>query len=184
METEKIQKECIDIVEQVGAKYGYDDNLKTVLLKAIFAMLKDCTEEERNLFYQMLSHTPIVIVENLTEEGYNQLLEQYIGKDINQHIIEEKADLGEYGKGVALGAYVSEPILDENMKLQGKKSFLYIQKVRGKAEEFFGTDINVAHLIHELGHAWHTEKEQYVMQEDGTLKERVGTAEFIYSFSL
>lgn len=183
METEEILKECRNIIEQVCTKFGYDDNLKSVLLKAIPLMLKDSKQEDRSLFYQMLSHTPIVITENLTQESYDKLLEQYIGKGVNQHVIEENADLGEYGKNLGVGAYVSEPILDENMNLQGKKSFVYIQRVTGKAKEFFGTDINVAHLIHELGHAWHAENEQFVMQEDGTLKERIGTAEFIYSFS-
>lgn len=187
---EEILRECRDLIEQVCVKFGYDnqdtegnESLKTVLLKVILAMLKDSKQEDRDLFYQMLSHTPIVITENLTQEGYDKLLEQYIGNNVNQHIIEEDVDLGEYGKGIAAGAYVSEAILDENMKLQGKKSFIYIQKVTGRSKEFYGTDINVSHLIHELGHAWHAEKEQYVMQQDGTLKERVGTAEFIYSFS-
>ena len=190
MEAEEISKECIDLVEEVCEKFGYDsqdtkgnDSLKTVLLKIIPAMLKDSNQEDRKLFYQMLSHTPIVVTENLTQESYDKLLEYYIGKNVNQHIIEEDVDLGEYGKTLGSGAYVSEPILDENMNLQGKKSFIYIQKVTGKAKEFFGTDINVSHLIHELGHAWHAEKEQFVMQDDGTLKERVGTGEFIYSFS-
>lgn len=190
MKVEGILNECKDIVEEVSERYHYDDkdkqgndSLKIVLLKVIPAMLKDSKQEERNLFYQMLSHTPIAITENLTQESYDKLLEQYIGKDVNQHIIEENVDLGEYGKDLGVGAYVSEPILDENMNLQGKKSFIYIQRVTGKAKEFFSTDINVSHLIHELGHAWHAEKEQFVMQSDKTLKERVGTAEFIYSFS-
>ncbi len=187
---EKILKECKDIVEEVSGRYHYDDtdkegndSLKTVLLKAIPAMLKDSKQEDRNVFYQMLRHTPIVITENLTQESYDRLLEQYIGKHVNQHIVEKNVDLGEYGKDLGAGAYVSEAILDEHMHLQGKKSFVYIQRVSGNAKEFFGTDINVSHLIHELGHAWHAGKDQFVMQQDGTLKERVGTAEFIYAFS-
>lgn len=190
MEVEEILKECKDLIEEVCVKFGYDsqdtegkDSLKTVLLKIIPAMLKDSKKEDRILFYQMLSHTPIVVTENLTQENYDELLEYYIGKNINQHIIEEDVDLGEYGKVLGAGAYVSEPILDKDMNLQGKKSYIYIQKVTGKAKDFFCTDINVSHLIHELGHAWHAEKEQFVMQDDGTLKERVGTSEFIYSFS-
>lgn len=190
MEAEEILNECKDIVGEVSARYNYDDkdkegndSLKTVLLKAIPAMLKDAKQEERNLFYKMLSHTPIVIIDNLSQESYDELLEQYIGKDVNQHITEENIDLGEYGKDLGAGAYVSEPILDENMNLQEKKSFIYTQRVTGKAKEFLGTDINVPHLIHELGHAWHAEEEQFIMQPDETLKERVGTAEFIYSFS-
>lgn len=186
MEVDEILKECRDLVEQVCVKFGYDnqdtegnESLKTVLLKVIPVMLKDSKQEDRNLFYQMLSHTPIVITENLTQESYDKLLEQYIGNDLNQHIIEEDVDLGEYGKDLGVGAYVSKAILDENMNLQGKKSFIYIQRVTGKAKEFYSTDVNVSHLIHELGHAWHAEKEQFVMQQDGTLKERVGTAELL-----
>lgn len=135
MEMEEILKECKDIVEEVSARYHYDDqdkegndSLKTVLLKVIPAMLKDSKQEDRNLFYQMLGHTPIIITENLTQEGYDKLLEQYIGKDVNQHIIEENVDLGEYEKDLGAGAYVSEPILDENMNLQGKKIFCIYSK--------------------------------------------------------
>lgn len=183
-----MQEELNDIVEEVCAKFGYDsndrennDSLKTVLLRVVAVMLKDSNQEDRNLFYQMLRHTPIVVTENLTREGYEKLKEQYIG-NINSHIIEEDTSLGEYGKEIGAGAYVSEPIIDENLQVKGKKSFIYMQKVDGDKKEFFGTDINVAHLIHELGHAWHAEKDEFVMQEDRTLRERVGTAEFIYSF--
>ena len=182
-------EEIKDVVEEVCKKYGYDsedkennDSLKTVLLKAVTAILKDANQEERNLFYQMLRHTPIVITENLTKEGYKKLVEQYIG-NINPHIIKEDIDLGEYGKKVGAGAYVSEPILDENMQLVGKKSFVYVQKVDGKVKEFFGSDINVSHLIHELGHAWAAEKDQYIMSGNKILKERCGSAEYTYSFS-
>lgn len=190
MKKEEIIEECKEIIESVCKKYNYNDkdiegndSLKTILTKVIPIMLEDSKLEDRKLFYQMLEHTPIVIKENLTQEEYDEMTEQYLGKDINKHIIDEEIDLGEYGKGVAKGAYVSEPVFDENMNLQGKKSFIYMQKVTPKAQELFGTDINISHLIHELGHAWHAEKEQYVMQEDGTLKERIGTAEFIYSFT-
>lgn len=190
MEVGEILEECRDLVEQVCAKFDYDsqdtegnDSLKTVLLKVIPAMLKDSKKEDRNLFYQMLSHTPIVITENLSQKSYDRLVEEYIGSDVNPHIIEEDVDLGEYGKALGAGAYVSEPIIDPNMHLQGKRSFIYIQRVTREAKELFGTDINVSHLIHELGHAWHAEDEEFVMQPDGTLRARVGTAEYIYSFS-
>lgn len=184
-----MQEEVNDIVEEVCSKFGYDsndrennDSLKTVLSRVVTVMLKDSNQEDRNLFYQMLRHTPIVVTENLTREGYEKLKEQYIG-NINPHIIEEDTSLGEYGKKIGAGAYVSEPIIDENLQVKGKKSFLYIQKVNDDKKEFFGTDINVAHLIHELGHAWHAEKDEFVMQDDRTLRDRVGTSEFIYSFS-
>lgn len=184
-----MNQEINKVVNEVCEKFQYDstdiegnDSLKTVLLKICTVMLKDSNEEDRNLFYEMLRHTPIVITENLTPEGYKRLEEKYIG-NVNPHIVEEKSNVGEYGKNVGAGAYVSEPILDENLQLKGKKSFLYIQKVNNREQQFFGTDINVSHLIHELGHAWHAEKDQYTMLPNNTLKNRTGTAEFIYSFS-
>ena len=184
-----MNQEINKVVNEVCEKFQYDstdiegnDSLKTVLLKICTVMLKDSNEEDRNLFYEMLRHTPIVITEGLTPEGYKRLEEKYIG-NVNPHIVEEKSNVGEYGKNVGAGAYVSEPILDENLQLKGKKSFLYIQKVNNREQQFFGTDINVSHLIHELGHAWHAEKDQYTMLPNNTLKNRTGTAEFIYSFS-
>ena len=182
-------KEVNKIVNEVCDKFQYDttdkegnDSLRTVLIRICTIMLKDSNEEDRNLFYEMLRHTPIVVTEKLTQEGLKQLEEQYIG-NINPHILDQNINLGEYSKSVGAGAYVSEPILDENLQLKGKKSFLYIQRVGEKMQQFFGTDINVSHLIHELGHAWHAEKDEYTMLPNNILKERVGTAEFIYSFS-
>lgn len=184
-----MEQEINDIVEEVCIKYGYDsedkegnDSLKTVLKKAVTVMLKGVKQEDRELFYQMLRNTPIAVTENLNKERYEKLVDQYIG-NVNPHIIEEDADLGEYGKSIAAGAYTSKAIISEDMQLIGKKSFIYVQKVYGKGKEFFGTDINVSHLIHELGHAWHAQKDEYTMLDDGTLKERCGTAEIIYSFS-
>lgn len=190
MENEELLNECRTVIEEVCEKFGYDDvdiegneSLKTVLLKAVPAMLQGASKDKRDLFYRMLLHTPIVITENLTKEGYEHLIEQYIGKDVNSQIIDNDVDLGEYSKTLGAGAYVSEPIFNEHMELQGKKSFIYIQKVHGRAKEFLGTSINVSHLIHELGHAWHAEYQQFEMTDSNTLKERVGNAQFIYSFS-
>lgn len=159
MTKEDILEECKNVVEEACEKFNYDredkegnDSLRTVLLKAVPAILADSKKEDRELFYQMLSHTPIVVTENLTQEGYDALVKEYIG-NVSPHIKEEDLDLGEYGTNVPYGAYVSEPIIDEDMQIKGKKSFLYIQKVSYNAKEFFGTDINVSHLIHEMGHA-------------------------------
>ena len=184
-----ILQEINAVVDEVCTKFQYDsidkegnDSLRTVLIKICTVMLKDSNKEDRNLFYEMLRHTPIVVTENLTLEGYQQLEAQFIG-NVNPHIVEEKSDLGEYGKKVGAGAYVSEPILDEHLQVQGKKSFIYIQKVEESEQQFFGTDINVSHLIHELGHAWHSEIDQYTMDSNNILRSRTGMAEFFYSFS-
>ena len=77
---ENLRAECEEIVEKVCEKYHYDredtegnDSLRTVLLKALPAMLLDSSKEDRELFYQMLEHTPIVVTENLTKEGLDEL---------------------------------------------------------------------------------------------------------------
>lgn len=105
---EEILKETKDIVEEICEKYGYDsedkegnDSLKTVLLKAIPAMLKNTEPKERQIFYKMLRHTPIAITENITREGLDKLKEQYIG-NINPHIVNDNTQkselMGAYGK--------------------------------------------------------------------------------------
>lgn len=99
MKKEEILEECKELIEDICVKFNYDakdiegnDSLKTVLLKAISIMLENSNLEDRELFYQMLEHTPIVIKENLTQEEYNEMTEQYLGKDINKHIIDEEFD--------------------------------------------------------------------------------------------
>lgn len=178
-----------EILEEICEKYNYDsqdkdgnDSLKTVLQKVLPAMLKDANQEDRQLFYQMLRHTPIVVTEKITQEYYDKLEEKYIGIN-NLELDDEDVDLGEYEKNIGAAAFVSNVIIDDQLNIKGKKSFVYIQKIDGSAKEFFGTDINVSHLIHELGHAWHAEKDEYTIQKDGTLRERIGTAEFIYTLS-
>lgn len=188
MTKENILEECKNIVDEVCEKYGYaredmdgNDSLRTVLLKVVPAMLVDSVKEDRELFYQMLRHTPIVVTEVLSSEELEKLEQNYIG-NVNPHIQETEADLGKYGKIVPPAAYTSTPIIDENMELKGKKSFLYVSKVGKEVQEVFGTDINVSYLVHELGHAWNSEEKEYEMSENGILTRRVGTAKFKYSF--
>ena len=80
-----MNQEINKVVNEVCEKFQYDstdkegnDSLKTVLLKICAVMLKDSNEEDRNLFYEMLRHTPIVVTENLTPEGYKRLEKKYI----------------------------------------------------------------------------------------------------------
>lgn len=188
MKKKEILEECQSIVDEICEKYNYDrndtegnDSLRTVLLKLIPSMLQDRTKEDRQMFYQMIRHTPIVITENLTWEKYEQLKDKYIG-NINPHIQNEKVEHGEYGKRLGEGAYVSEPIISKEMELIGKKSFIYVQKIYAKGKEILGTDINVPHLIHELGHAWASEKDEYVMTQNNKLLGRNGCAKSEYSF--
>ena len=116
MTKEEILEECQGFIDEICEKFHYDredtegnDSLRTVLLKAIPCMLVESSKEDRELFYRMLNHTPIVLIEaGLTREGLEELKEKYIG-DVNPHIIEgEKADLGEYGKIVGDSCYIGD----------------------------------------------------------------------------
>ena len=66
----------------------------------------------------------------------------------------------------------------------GKKSFIYITRIREKdVINYFGTDIPVHHLFHELGHAWHSEKNPFTMITENTYVERAGAASITYYLS-
>ncbi len=186
---EELFQESAPIVEEICKKFHYEtedkpgnDSLRTVLLKLVPAMLAESSKKDRELFYQMLRNRPIVIFEYSTQEELNQLKESYMGK-VNPFVLKEKEKVGEYAKALPEGAYVSEPIVDENLDLKGKKAFIYIRKsTLQREQEFWGTDINVTHLIHELGHAWNGEKDEFSMPQSGKITRRVGTAIYQYSY--
>ena len=184
-----VKSMCDAIVEEVSEKFGYDsvdqkrcDSLKTVLQKVVYVMCKSAEPEERELLFQVLRNTPIAIIDKIDEKKYQELYKEYIG-DVNSHIKEDITKLGEYGKQEGAGAFVSTPLFSDGLDLIGKKGFIYIEKVQGRVRDFYGTDINVSHLIHELGHAWHAEKDGYIFDENGMLKERIGSASFSYSLT-
>ena len=75
---DEIKKECESIVDDICEKFGYDSedkegnkSLKTILKEIVPCMLIEADKEERQLFYQMLEHTPIEIVENINQEKYD-----------------------------------------------------------------------------------------------------------------
>lgn len=185
----EINKEYKKVVDLVSNKYKYTDDLKNVLYKILPAMLDTASYEERLLFYKMLSHTPIAILAEGSGETSKTLKEKYIGNP-NPHIKEEEQDLGEYGLKEADGAFVTEPVMSEDLQILGTKQFLYVKAfdttkplygVNEKKYELFGTGINVSNLIHELGHAWVSENRPYEIK-DGILTQRVGTAELKSKF--
>lgn len=184
---EELFEKCKNIVNEVCEKYGYETqdrdgnkSLATVLKEIVPLILEDCSEEDRELFFQMLKTTPIEIVkEEMTQEKLDELINKHI-KTEQSCIVEESTTLGEYGKGVAPAAYVSEAIINERLELIGKKSFVYVDAINSNSiNQIYGTDINVAHLIHELGHAWNAQKKEYTL-ENGSLIARVGASELVY----
>lgn len=179
-------KEYEEIIAEVSEKYGYDKNLTNTLKRILPAMLDDRKQEHKELFYSMLRRTPIVVLPHNSKKTEKELEDEYIG-DITPHIKEENEYPGGYGNQESQGAFVTKAIIDENLNLKGNKQFLYIRTMDTETQEgamgykLFGTDIIVPHLIHELGHAWNSEKDQYSM-EGNILTNRVGTAELKSEF--
>ena len=176
-----------NIIAEIKEKFNYSDDLSNILRKILPAMLddKEISEEERHLFYKMLRHTPIEVIEEGSGITSQDLRKKHI-KAENLKI--EGMDGGEYSKQEAAGAVVSEPIINENKQIVGIEQFLYVKsfdtskiltETQKKYYEMFGTGIQVSHLIHELGHAWAAEKQAYVINGD-ILTERVGAAEIKY----
>lgn len=179
-------KEYEEIIAEVSKKYGYDKNLTNTLKRILPAMLHDRKQEHKELFYSMLRRTPIVVLPHNSKKTEKELEDEFIG-DITPHIKEENEYPGGYGSQESQGAFVTKAIIDENLNLKGNKQFLYIRTMDTETQEgdmgykLFGTDIIVPHLIHELGHAWNSEKDQYSM-EGNILTNRVGTAELKSEF--
>lgn len=123
-------------------------------------------------FFQTLQEVPIVIVDKMTPELDEQLQDKYLGKDR----IQTKSEESEYNSTFAPGAYVTTPVLDQQGKLIGKRSFLYVERLNSYFEEVtkkLETNIHVPHLLHELGHAQAARKNEYI-QEGNKIKSRCG----------
>ena len=179
----KYNEEYSNIIDEIKQKYAYSEDLSNILKKIMPGMLDDLTSDERQTFYKMLRHTQIVIVPENSKVTDKELQEKYLG-NVNPHIETEEVDIGEYGKTDPAGAFVSEPIIDENLKLKGVKQFLYVgafdtTKLNTPSSqrhyELFGTGIHVNHLVHELGHAFVSEQEPYSIEGD-IITQRCGTA--------
>lgn len=171
-----------NIINEITEKYGYSEDLSNTLKKIVPGMLDDLSSSERQIFYKMLRHTQIVIVPEDLNVTDKELEDKYIG-NVNPHIENEEVDIGEYGNSDPSGAFVSEPIIDENLELKGVKQFLYVgafdasklnTPFKQKHYELFGTGIHINNLIHELGHAFVSEQEPYSIEGD-IVTQRCGT---------
>lgn len=176
------------VLEEICEKYGYSEELKSVLSRVMPAMLEGATYEERELFYSMLRKTQIEIIPAESTITRLELSKKHLG-GINPHIINVEADTGEYGKNEPAGGFVRDAELDENLKIKGVRQYLFVRELSEKNEknrraiDLLGTKINVSHLIHELGHAWVSEKNGYEIDDSGTLTERVGTCKIKYQIT-
>lgn len=171
-----------ELIEKVSQKFEYNDELKTVLKKMIPSMTKGKSDESKQMLYDALERVKIFVLdENSGEEQIEKCKEEIMG-NVNKDISFVNEDKGEYSKKVAPGAYVNEPVFDDNMNIVDRKAFLYVTRMSeySKLSTVYGTTINLSHLVHELGHAWASEKNEFIQNDDGTIINNVGACS-IYS---
>lgn len=163
-------------INEAAGKFGYDDELVDVLKRVTSVMTEGKSEDEVQMLANTLLRTKIFIIDHdATQEDYDRCEKEIIG-DLNSHVEFAEDEHGVYGKDVAPGAYVSEPIFDEGMNIVDRKSFLYVSRISSNSElaKEYGTTINLSHFIHELGHGWAAEKGEYVQLENGEYTTNVG----------
>ena len=84
-----IKKDYDLIIQRVKEQYGYDDNLSNTLRKILPAMLTGRSYEERNLFYKMLTKTPIIV---LPKDGDIRETSKKMFEGLNKNIINENKE--------------------------------------------------------------------------------------------
>jgi len=171
-----LNKDINKIIDNVSEKFSYDEELNSILKRIVPVMIEGKSEEISNMLFDTLNRVKIFVLENnATKEDIDRCQEEVFG-GTNRDVKFESETGSEYGKGIAAGAYVNEPIFDDDMNIVGKQSFLYVTKLSkyDKLAEVYGTDINLSHLIHELGHAWASEKEEFVQDENGNYVNNIG----------
>lgn len=168
-----------EYIDKISEKFGYDEELSNQLKRIVPTMLEEKPEEIQNLLYDTLDSVKIFVMEEApNREDVEKCKQEIWGKD-NKDVTFVETERGEYdSKGVAPGAYVTEPVFDKDMNITGRKSFIYTTKLSeyNKLKDVYGTRINLSHLIHELGHAWASEKGALVQDKDGNFTITVGTS--------
>lgn len=171
------------LIDEVALKFGYDEELVTALKRCIPAMADGKSIEDIELLKQTLKETEIIVFDRQpTEEEVDAIMNRKVNGRNDHVTFKTTVDRGEYGKTVAPASFRYQEIFDENMNIVDKAKFLYITRLNkfNKVHKTFGTMINLSHLIHEIGHAWASQKEWCTQREDGSYILRVGASENEY----
>lgn len=179
------------VIDEISQKFNYKDELKEILKRITKVSIQKKSYEERQVFYEVLRSTPIIVIPRDSDISEKELIEEMIG-DVNPHIVDKNnIDEGEYDKTIASGAFVMSPVIDRNLNIVGTKKFIYVKEFDTTKEmtendkmyfDKFNTGINVPHLIHEIGHAWASQLNPYTIK-NGILTQRVGTSENKFKIS-
>lgn len=170
-------------LESVAQKFGYSEELLDALKRVVPVMLDGKDEETSKLLLDTIERVEIVVFdEEPTQEEVDGILSQKVAGR-NNHVKFKYEDRGEYGKKVSVGAYCNEPIFDDEMNIIDRAGALYITKLYKNSEtaKYYGTRIDLSHLIHELGHAWAAQKDEYVQDENGDYIESIGMLKGMYT---
>ena len=164
-------------IDEIAEKFDYDEELTCQLKRIVPAMLEDKSEEAQQLLFDTLRRVKIFVMEDIfTKEDVENCKKEIMGED-NKDVTFVQEKRGKYDDmGVASGAYINEPVFDKDMNIVDRKGFIYVSKLPNNIEisKVYGTRINLSHLIHELGHAWASEKEEFVQDKDGNFVTKVG----------
>lgn len=125
-------------IDQIAEKFGYDEELVSQLKRVVPIMTEGKSEEVKNMLFDTLDRVKIFVIENdPTREDVEKCKQEVMGKD-NKGVTFVEEDRGEYdNRGVAAGAYVNEPVFDEDMNIVGRNSFIYTTKL-GKYSKLAG----------------------------------------------
>ena len=172
--------EIDNFIDEIGRKYRYNSELIEAIKRCVPAMIDGKTEEDINLLMDTLERVEIFTFEDApSQEQIDEIKNQKL-QERNNHVTFNSYNLGEYGNNVSPGAYVDEPVFDENMNIIDRVGFIYLTNLysEGETAEFYKSNINLSHLIHELGHAWAAQKGEFVQEKNGDYIQTVGTAKF------
>lgn len=170
-------KEIEVFLDDVANKFGYSVTLTNDLKRIVPLMLKDKDETKKQMMLDTLAQVKIfVLPEDASLDELEQCKVEVFGKD-NHGVTFEEMDMGEYSKNdFPAGAYVSEPVFDDDMNIVGRNRMLYVKELSkySSLQQVYGSNINLSHLIHELGHAWAAQTDEYIQNADGTFVQNVG----------
>ncbi len=162
-------------IEEVASKYGYSDELVEALKRIIPVMADGKDEEAVQLLKDTLERVPIYVFDKLPSQEDLDKIKIDLNRGRNSHVVYDNESVNS-GQEVIPGAYHSWAIFDEHMNIVDRVGYLYVTKLPeySKTAKFYNTRINLAVLIHELGHAWAAQKGEYEQYEDGSYHVRMG----------
>lgn len=172
-----------NFVDEITKRFDYSAMLANDLKRILPLMLDGKDEEKRQTLFNMLRETKIfVLPARAGVEDLKRCKDEVFGNS-NNGVTFVDGDQGEYSKSeLPAGSYISEPVFDDNMNIVGRNRMLFVKELYDwdPLNEVYKSNINLSHLIHEMGHAWVAEKNEYAQNEDKSFVEYVGAGSILH----